>query len=99
MNKIFAFVTLLLLVVLVNPANVSADHSWGGYHWARTQNPFTVKFGNNVSNAWGLYLYEIAQGAAPASYWRIADLLEPTVVTGNTNASKGRNTPKTAYQH
>ena len=26
-----------------------ANHSWGGYHWARTSNPFTVKLGDNVS--------------------------------------------------
>ncbi len=30
----------------------SASHSWGGYHWARTANPFTLKVGNNVSSNW-----------------------------------------------
>lgn len=29
-----------------------ASHSWGGYHWARTANPFTLKVGNNLSSNW-----------------------------------------------
>lgn len=28
-----------------------ASHSWGGYHWARTANPFTLKLGNNLTTA------------------------------------------------
>lgn len=27
-----------------------ASHSWGGYHWARKTNPFTLKLGNNLSS-------------------------------------------------
>ncbi|TFD09386.1 hypothetical protein E3T29_04385 [Cryobacterium sp. TMT1-66-1] len=34
----------------------SANHSWGGYHWARTSNPFTLKLGDNVTSAWDSYL-------------------------------------------
>jgi hypothetical protein len=32
------------------------SHSWGGYHWARTANPFTLKLGDNVSSGWDTYL-------------------------------------------
>jgi hypothetical protein len=28
------------------------NHSWGGYHWARTKNPFTLKLGDNLSATW-----------------------------------------------
>src|SRR5262245_52581280 len=28
------------------------SHSWGGYHWARTSNPFTLNVGDNVSGSW-----------------------------------------------
>ena len=28
-----------------------ATHSWGGYHWARTANPFTLKLGDNLTTA------------------------------------------------
>ena len=27
---------------------VQATHSWGGYHWARTANPFTLKVGQSL---------------------------------------------------
>lgn len=40
---------LVALGVLVNVA--SATHSWGGYHWARTANPFTLKLGDNLTTA------------------------------------------------
>jgi hypothetical protein len=43
--------TSILAAVAIPPAAL-ADHSWGGYHWGRTANPFTLKVGNNVSSAW-----------------------------------------------
>lgn len=34
-----------------------ASHSWGGYHWARTSNPFTLKLGNNLTTSdWNSHL-------------------------------------------
>jgi hypothetical protein len=33
-------------------STAAANHSWGGYHWARTSNPFTVKLGDNLSSQW-----------------------------------------------
>ncbi|MDP3956641.1 MAG: hypothetical protein Q8P97_01445, partial [bacterium] len=65
-----------------------ANHSWGGYHWARTANPFTVKLGDNVSAVWDGHL------ATTSIDWSISSVLDTTIVPGNTNASKGRNTPK-----
>src|SRR6266545_5385670 len=57
----------LLLVLVVAAAasaalasSASANHSWGGYHWARTANPFTVTLGDNVSSAWESYLQTAA---------------------------------------
>lgn len=38
--------------VIYFPGGVKANHSWGGYHWARTSNPFTLKVGNNVTSTW-----------------------------------------------
>jgi len=38
------------------PSLTFADHSWGGYHWARTGNPFTLNLGDNVSATWDSYL-------------------------------------------
>ena len=39
-----ASVVITMLAVLVGSA--SANHSWNGYHWARTANPFTLKTGD-----------------------------------------------------
>ena len=45
-----------LTIVTLFPSSAPASHSWGGYHWARTANPFTLKLGDNVSSAWDPYL-------------------------------------------
>ncbi len=51
---IAAITAAALSGVFAGPAG--ATHSWGGYHWARTANPFTVNVGDNVSPAWDAYL-------------------------------------------
>ena len=55
-NKIsssrFVLMFVLILALAAFPASVSANHSWGNYHWARTINPFTLKLGDNVTSAW-----------------------------------------------
>jgi hypothetical protein len=43
-------VTILALVISPMPAG--ATHSWDGYHWARTANPFTVKVVDSVTARW-----------------------------------------------
>src|SRR3989344_4259904 len=61
-----------------------ATHSWNGYHWARTSNPFTLKLGDNVSPAWDAYL------DTASSDWSTSNVLDTTVVAG---ASKGNCQP------
>lgn len=46
------FVLVLTLALTAFPASVSADHSWGNYHWARTSNPFTIKVIDSMSSSW-----------------------------------------------
>jgi hypothetical protein len=46
------------LAVLSFQVSPSANHSWKKYHWARSQNPFTLKLGDNVSSGWDTYLAE-----------------------------------------
>ena len=41
-------------------ATAGASHSWGSYHWARAQNPFTLKLGDNVTTAWDSYLSAVS---------------------------------------
>ena len=42
-------VILFGLALVTFPFLSYASHSWDGYHWARTANPFTLKLGNNLS--------------------------------------------------
>jgi len=76
----------LVLAVAVVPTLASAGqatgetHSWGGYHWARTINPFTLKVGDNVGTAWDSYLN------TTISDWTSSTVLNLTKVTGGTTA-------------
>lgn len=49
---------IVLILVALAAAPVFASHSWGGYHWARTSNPFTMKIHDNLSANWEPYLQE-----------------------------------------
>jgi len=78
---------ILVLIVVALQSSPSADHSWGGYHWARTSNPFTLKTGDNVSSAWDPYLVEAIGD------WNQSAVLELVKVAGG---SKARNCRPTA---
>jgi hypothetical protein len=65
---------------------VSANHSWGGYHWARTTSSFTLKVGDNVDSKWDQYL----DGAI--SDWSQSDVLNLTKVAGGTRPKNCRAT-------
>ncbi len=73
-RHIAAIAALALLVAL--PATATASHSWGGYHWARTANPFTLKLGDNVTSAWDSYL------GTTSSDWTTSTVLNTTIVAG-----------------
>lgn len=41
---------------------VQANHSWGGYHWARTTPQFTLKLGDNLTSAdWQAHLSQTSR--------------------------------------
>lgn len=67
-----------LVVALVMPVSVSATHAWGGYHWARTANPFTLKLGDNVGSAWDSYL------TTASADWTQSTVLDAPVVAGTS---------------
>ena len=89
-TSLAATAAVLVFGALAGPA--AANHSWNGYHWARTSNPFTIKLGDNVSSAWDTYL------SGAASDWSqdtAGNPLNATVVAGMTRpkpckASTGR---------
>lgn len=67
------------------PTVGSADHSWGGYHWARTANPFTLKLGDNVSSVWDSYL------ATTSADWSTSSVLNTTIVPGSSTGKLCRS--------
>jgi len=77
---------VLILALAAFPASVSANHSWGDYHWARTSNPFTLKVGDNVNSAWDSYLNEAI------SDWNPSTVLDLTKVAGSTTGRRCRPT-------
>jgi hypothetical protein len=86
MKSRVTFVLITFAAVLF-ASNSSANHSWGGYHWARTSNPFTLKTGDNVDASWDAYLDE---AIADWSDSGVLDLLK--VAGGNRTAKNCRPT-------
>ena len=75
-------VFVLIAVLAAFPFSVSANHSWGSYHWARTSNPFTLKVGDNVSSIWDSYLN------TTISDWSKSTVLDLTKVAGQASARR-----------
>jgi len=67
-----------LLGAFVMAPSAGASHSWGGYHWARTANPFTLSLGDNVSSTWDPHL------ATTSSDWSVSDVLNTAIAPGAT---------------
>jgi hypothetical protein len=77
-----SFTAMVLVAALAAPAG--ANHSWNGYHWARTSNPFTVKLGDNVSGPWDSVLQ------TTSTDWSKSTVLDTAIVAGQ---SKGNCRP------
>ena len=73
------FTVLALVAIAAIPAITMANHSWGGYHWARTANPFTLKVGDAVNATWDPYLNEAIAD------WNPSTVLNLTKVASTVN--------------
>jgi hypothetical protein len=62
----------------------NATHTWGGYHWARTTNSFTLKLGDNLNNTWKPYL------STTSSDWTLSPVLDTVIVPGGTRPKNCR---------
>jgi len=52
-NKVrFVIMVVMIAILAAFPLAVSANHSWGNYHWARTANPFTIKVIDSMTADW-----------------------------------------------
>jgi hypothetical protein len=88
MRKV-SVVAIAALAVGGLAAPAAANHSWNGYHWARSSNPFTIKLGDNVDARWDGYL------TAAASDWSkstAGNPLRASVVPGSTTPKQCRPT-------
>ncbi len=72
----FVVVAITILALVAFPSSAYANHSWNGYHWARTSNPFTIKLGDNVSGSWDSML------RTASSDWSKSNVMDTTVVAG-----------------
>lgn len=79
MSKRLLLTVFALVAVAAIPAITMANHSWGGYHWARTSNPFTLKVGDAVNATWDPYLNEAIAD------WNPAQALNLTKVASSAN--------------
>ena len=79
-------VAFTILALVAFPSSAYANHSWGGYHWARTANPFTIKLGDNVSGSWDSML------RTASSDWSKSTVMDTTVVTGGARPKNCRPT-------
>jgi hypothetical protein len=86
LKRIFSVALLLGAVAAFSAVPASATHSWNGYHWARTANPFTIKLGDNVSGTWDGLL------ATASSDWSKSSVLDTQVVAGGTRPKNCRPT-------
>jgi hypothetical protein len=85
-RRVICAAALFAVVAAFNAATASANHSWNGYHWARTSNPFTVRLGDNVSGAWDAML------RTASSDWSQSTVLDTSVVAGGTKPKSCRPT-------
>ena len=74
------------LIAITFQLGILANHSWGGYHWARSSNPFTVNLGDNVSSTWDGYLL------TASAKWNQSTVLQTAVVAGQSNPRNCRPT-------
>lgn len=85
-HSMLALLAIFAGSVVAVPTTAGASHSWGGYHWARTANPFTLKLGDNVGSAWDPIL------RTTATDWTASTVLDTTVVAGSTKPKNCRAT-------
>ncbi len=77
-GRIFLAVAAVIAVAAASAPAAFANHSWNGYHWARTANPFTVKLGDSVSGPWDNML------RTASSDWSKSTVLDTSIVASST---------------
>ena len=81
-QRVKFFSSLAFVAVIAVAVSAYATHSWGGYHWARTSNPFTIKLGDNLSSSWQTYL------SKASSDWTASTVLDTSIVAGQASSKR-----------
>jgi hypothetical protein len=81
---LFSLASVFLVFSFVS--NAEANHSWAGYHWARTSNPLSLKLGDNVTTLWDSYLLTASND------WNSSTVLSTNVVAGLSSAKNCKPT-------
>src|SRR6266849_2170436 len=86
----FLPVVAAVLGTLLMVRSASATHAWGCYHWARSSNPFTITYGNNLTSNWSAFL------TTAAADWSLTsgacnNPQNPVRATVGPGGSKSRN--------
>jgi len=92
--KIFlTFVAAVAVFVAISfPTGTSANHSWGGYHWARTSNPFTLKVVDSNTPDWD------DNQARAISDWSQSTVMNLTRVAGDDTMHTRKRCPMVSGQ-
>lgn len=77
---------ICLGLLVMSGSAARANHSWGGYHWARTSNPFNLMLADNVTADWDLIL------ATTIGDWSVSEVLDLTRVDGINNPKRCKPT-------
>ena len=85
-NRFLLAAAAIAAMAAVAAPSASANHSWNGYHWARTSNPFTVSLGDNVGGLWDGML------VTASSDWGQSNVLNTTIVAGRAQPKQCRPT-------
>ncbi len=85
-SRALRFMVIGVSAVAVAASVAVASHSWGGYHWARTANPFTLQLGDNLSPAWDPYIVTASDD------WSLSSVLDTTIVAGANTKKRCRPT-------
>jgi len=73
----------VMVAVVAAAVPLIANHSWGGYHWARTSNPFTLKLGDNLTSAdWRSHLAQTSKD------WNTGNTPLTTAIVGGQSATR-----------
>jgi hypothetical protein len=86
-SRISLAAAAIAAVAAISASAALASHSWNGYHWARTANPFTLKLGNNLTTSeWRSRLSQTS------SDWSTSTVLDTSIVTGQARSKNCRPT-------